>query len=218
LSRPLGPWACALALAAVAHLCALWWISARTLSPAASAPEIAALAVRMVMAPAPPIALPPLAVTARATSTATPARPTAAGAAPSSRAAAPLSRAAPTASPSATTSPDAEHGQTGTGFKAVAPRAGNGSGTAPLNLNLDTNTYTRTPSLAERAHVQLDDAPPGGIQSGTTRITERRGGAMGYRARIQTPLGSYCLRGQDAGSRRMSDRPADNTMLPSSCD
>ena len=114
---------------------------------------------------------------------------------------------------------DATTAPGGTGFRPATAPATGAVGTGRLDLNLDTNTYLRQPSLADQARTQLDaDAPRDAGAPAGTRISERRGSAGAYSARVQTPLGTYCLRGQDGGSRRMSDRPADNTLLPQSCD
>lgn len=116
---------------------------------------------------------------------------------------------APTDSAAAETAP------TGTRFRPAGPRGD--APTRQLDLNLRSNTYTHTPTLAERSAGQIDPAPASLRGTGATQVTESRG-ASGYRARVRTPLGEYCLKRKNPAMQGMSDRPADNTALPTSCD
>ena len=218
-ARPLRPWICALALAALAHAWALWWATARPVPATPTVPDLAALAVRMMSAPAPAAPSPPLAAAPTPSSAATPkVRATGHSPAVGPTAALPRSADSESAVDREAATPSAEPGPGGTGFRPAGPRAAAQAGAGGLDLNLNTNTYTHAPSLAERAGAQLETAPARGPTSGSTRMTERRGGAAGYSARVGTPLGEYCLRGKDPATRGMSDRPIDNTLLPSSCD
>lgn len=222
-------WALALACAALAHGVALWWVGAAYTSsaPATPAQDLATMAVRMMAAPArsaSTVAEPPTTVATRRSPDAGASRRTASPSDPVTRAAAtprPASGAAPGqahSEPVATPPADsaaAETAPTGTGFRPAGPR-----GDAPsrqLDLNLRSNTYTHTPTLAERTARQIDSAPAPLSGTGATQVTESRG-ASGYRARVRTPLGEYCLKRKNPAMQGMSDRPADNTALPTSCD
>ena len=223
-------WALALACAALAHGVALWWVGAAYApsAPATPVQDLATMAVRMVAAPArsaSTVAEPPATVAKPRSPdamaprrTASPNDPVARPAAaprPASQSAAPGQTRAEAAATAPADSAAAETAPTGTGFRPAGPR-----GEAPLrqlDLNLRSNTYTHTPTLAERSAGQIDPAPAPVRGTGATQVTESRG-ASGYRARVRTPLGEYCLKRKNPAMQGMSDRPADNTALPTSCD
>lgn len=222
-------WAFALACAALAHGVALWWVGAAYApsAPATPVQDLATMAVRMMAAPArsaSTVAEPPTTVATPRSPDAMATRRTASPSDPVTRAAAtprPASGAAPGqahSEPVPTPPADsaaAETAPSGTGFRPAGPR-----GDAPsrqLDLNLRSNTYTHTPTLAERSAGQIDPAPAPVRGTGATQVTESRG-ASSYQARVRTPLGEYCLKRKNPAMQGMSDRPADNTALPTSCD
>ena len=225
-------WALALACAALAHGLALWWVGTRHApsTPATPVQALAAMAVRMMAAPAPSpatVAAPPADAAALRNAArprddvarpAAPPRPatysTAPGPAATESTATPSTTAPSTATTPVDTAP-AEPAAAGTGFRPAGPRADAPS--RQLDLNLRSNTYTHTPTLAERSAGQIDPAPAPLRGTGATQVTESRG-ASGYRARVRTPLGEYCLKRKNPAMQGMSDRPADNTALPTNCD
>ena len=222
-------WALALACAALAHGVALWWVGAAYApsAPATPVQDLATMAVRMMAAPArsaSTVAEPPATVAKPRSPDAVAPRRTASPNDPVTRAAAtprPASGAAPSqahSEPGATPPADsaaAETAPSGTGFRPAGPRGD--APTRQLDLNLRSNTYTHTPTLAERSAGQIDPAPAPVRGTGATQVTESRG-ASGYRARVRTALGEYCLKRKNPAMQGMSDRPADNTALPTSCD
>ena len=222
-------WALALACAALAHGVALWWVGAAYApsAPATPVQDLATMAVRMMAAPArsaSTVAEPPATVAKPRSTDALAPRRTASPNDPVTRAAAtprPASGATPSQAHSesvATPSADgaaAETAPSGTGFRQAGPRGD--APTRQLDLNLRSNTYTHTPTLAERSAGQIDSAPAPVRGTGAAQVTESRG-ASGYRARVRTPLGEYCLKRKNPAMQGMSDRPADNTALPTSCD
>ena len=213
-AAPLRAWAFAIAMAAGVHWAVLWWATspARSIVPAAA--PAASLMVQIITAPPTVPATPPLPANAR--------RDAPVAVPGSTRSVSNRAMQRPASAVITANQPDAAptgSGAEGSASERAAPSGQPASGTGRLDLNLNTQTFSATPSLNERTQRQLDaGAPRFGDAGAGTRITEGRGSGGQYRARVQTSLGSYCLRGKDPGSRRMSDLPMDNTLLPSSCD
>lgn len=96
----------------------------------------------------------------------------------------------------------------------ISPRPG-GSG---IDLVLPPR-FNSSSSLAHRAQQQLDleKSSPVVVNTGVVTVTERRLSDGTIKARVTTPLGSYCLSTPAMPARVLSDLPMHRALVPSTC-
>jgi hypothetical protein len=97
---------------------------------------------------------------------------------------------------------------------SISPQSGGNS----ANLALPPR-FNSSPGIAHRAQQQLDleRSSPAVVSTGVVAVTERRFSDGTTRARVTTPLGSYCLSTPAMPSRGFSDLPMYRSVVPSAC-